>query len=206
MFPEDLPVVHFDCLCEKIVREIEITGRFNEAMKGSLHLALKLENNETTARNIKWNVMPLATYIRQDSNSYSVAYGHYLFEYYTGRKAANNSDFVSPFRENSVYEQAKQKTYPGRLFHETEEFKIQIYVMPSHFLFFINGRLYIKEYYGLFYKDEDTTGTGKFYNQFSDAVFQNVHVEGDVTIDTIKVYSRCLWFYWHINTNEISLN
>lgn len=173
--PANLPVVHFDFLCEKIAREISITGRY-EATYGDLHFALKLENKESVARKVEMNSMLLGLFVKQDWRMTHLQVARYNYRY------------KSTLQEDIPWHRKTESRFPGRLFQYGQQFKLQIYLQPSHFLILFNGAFLAREYYGYFFEETDILTS--HYNEYMDSVFHNVHIEGAVTIDEIQVVLR----------------
>ena len=166
-----------------MVKKVIINGSFTDMKREDdrFYFHLRLQQNEEDASTIDLNAMTYALYVRTDSKS---PINHkdeirYLYRIPTDPKAPLNIESATPTRNYAAFKVGK-------------EFTLSIYLQPSHILFNLDygdddeDSLTWQKYYGYFY--EDTDGSDH-RNEFSDSIFDSIHIEGDVVITQVEVKS-----------------
>lgn len=185
-FPARLPYVKFKTFCEEApVREVIIQGRFKDQKRinEDFYFSLRLEQNEKTAKRIEWNMMSYASFIHINRKGDVKKSTGYLYSLATG-----DVKHYAPFTKMSgiISTDIKAEYEVGR------DFVMRILVQPSHYLIILeydgvgDASNTIQQYYGYFY---DSKNGDSHWNEYTDSIFDTVHIEGDAEIVSYKVKS-----------------
>ena len=187
------PYVHFNSFCdEEMVREVTIQGRLLDRSRSNAQflLHLKLEHNETVARETQWNWMSYALFVNNDQRGEDQKNRGYLYQ------LPSEISRPAAVKQTTVQQERNYKGYTQNLFkfQAGHNFTLRILVQPSHLLLVLTyddqlepdvGNMMIN-HYGYFYELDDSM---EHWNEFTDSIFDTIHLEGDVEIAWLKIRS-----------------
>ena len=192
-FPANLPYVNFKYFCDTlIVREVNIRGTFQDVKRedGNFYFNLRLQPNDEDARKMERNAMTFTLYVLINT-THNQNYIH-GYMYYFEERTNWNIPVITDLHNHAQWLWVQHNA----TYNVGYDFELRIILQPSHILFILNHEVdnntivttnnIWKHYYGYFYEENDEED---HKNEFTDSLFETVHIEGDAEIKSFQVKS-----------------
>ena len=192
-FPANLPYVNFKNFCKtSIVREVFIRGTFKDMKRedGNFYFNLRLQPNDEDARKMERNAMTFTLYVLINT-THNQNYIH-GYMYYFEERTNWNIPVITDLHNHAQWLWVQHNA----TYNVGYDFELRIILQPSHILFILNHEVdnntivttnnIWKHYYGYFYEENDEED---HKNEFTDSLFETVHIEGDAEIKSFQVKS-----------------